>query len=210
MQANTDIEEKITVVMADDHQMFLQGLERLLVLEPRIEIIGSCNDGEALLDLIKDLDPDVALIDISMPGPGPAGIVEQIEAAGARASTLALTMHLEPTFARELLDHGMHGYVVKEAAFDELVDAIISVNDGDQYICSALLEIAPSKIDLTDRERACLTLSAQGNTAKMIAQQLEITERTVRFHSANACRKLGVQRVTEAVVAALKAQLILP
>jgi len=210
MHSNTQSEDTIRIVMADDHQMFLQGLERLLVLEPRLEIVGTCNDGDTLLALVGDLRPDVALVDISMPGPGPAGIVDQIDSAGWGTSTLALTMHHEPSFARELLDQGMHGYVVKESAFDELVDAIITVDSGDQYICRALLDTSPSAIDLTERERACLTLSAQGNTAKMIALRLKITERTVRFHSANACRKLGVQRVTEAVVAALKAQLILP
>ncbi|MEX0285418.1 MAG: response regulator [Paracoccaceae bacterium] len=201
-------QDKIRVVMADDHQMFLQGLERLLQSDPRLDVVATAADGDALLEIVKQTEPDLAIIDISMPGPGPAGIVEALELRGARTRTLALTMHFEPSYARELLANGMNGYVIKEAAFDELIDAIVTVHGGDQYLSRDLVEKAPVETLLTDRERACLTAAAQGMTAKMTARHLEITERTVRFHSANACRKLGVQRVTEAVAAALKANLI--
>lgn len=200
--------DKISLVMADDHQIFLEGVSRLLGADDRLQILASCTDGDALIDLVRDLKPAVAIIDISMPGPGPAGIVKQLEGMAQDTKTLALTMHLEPSFARELLSLGMDGYIVKEAAFDELIDAIVTIHGGDQYLCRTLIDNLPDEAVLTDRERECLSAAARGQTAKMIARELDITERTVRFHFANACRKLGVQRVTEAVAAALKLHLI--
>ena len=194
--------------MADDHLMFRQGLGRMLDAREGLSIAGECANGDDLLALIAALDPDVAIIDISMPGPGPAAIVEAIEDRGQRTRTLALTMHMEPAYARELLAHGMSGYVVKEAAFDELTDAIFAIADGDQYLCRALIDEAMADSPLTSREVECLIGAASGKTAKMIARDLGITERTVRFHVSNICRKLGVRRRTEAVAEALKLKLI--
>lgn len=205
---------KIRVVMADDHQIFLDGLSRLLFNDQRIDVVGSCLNGDALIDMVRVQNPDIAIVDISMPGPGPAGIVDAIEAINlleatqVSTRTVALTMHLEPSFARELLAHGMDGYVVKEAAYEELIEALLCVHRGDQYLCRSLVEATSHETPLTERERACLSGAARGQTAKVIALELNITERTVRFHFANACRKIGVQRLTEAIAAALKLNLI--
>ena len=206
--ASMDQREEIRIVMADDHLMFRQGLGRMLDAHEGLTIAGECANGDDLLGLIAALDPDIAIVDISMPGPGPAAIIETIETRGDRARTLALTMHMEPSFARELLAHGMSGYVVKEAAFDELLDAINAVAAGDQYLCRALLDEVEADTPLTEREMQCLEGAARGQTAKMIARDLNVTERTVRFHVSNICRKLGVQRRTEAVAEALKLKLI--
>ncbi|MEM7268662.1 MAG: response regulator transcription factor [Pseudomonadota bacterium] len=200
--------QDIRIVMADDHLMFRQGLGRMLEAQDGLSIAGECANGDDLLKLVEALDPDVAIVDISMPGPGPAGIVDAMEERGDRARALALTMHLEPSYARELLAHGMCGYVVKEAAFDELIDAIHAVAEGDQYLCNALIDRAEAETPLTERELECLTLAARGQTAKMIARELDISERTVRFHVSNFCRKLSVQRRTEAVAEALRLGLI--
>lgn len=206
MQANSS--PRLRVVMADDHQIFLDGLSRLIQSDGRLEVVGTCNDGDALIELVAHTHPDVAIIDISMPGPGPARIVDAIDHLPGNTRKVALTMHLEPAFARELLAAGMDGYVVKEAAFEELIDALLAVHSGETFLCRALLDTGGKETPLTDRERECLSGSARGLTAKMIARELNITERTVRFHSANACRKFGVQRVTEAVAAARKLQII--
>ncbi|MEM6933073.1 MAG: response regulator transcription factor, partial [Pseudomonadota bacterium] len=160
------------------------------------------------LGLIADQTPDVAIVDISMPGPGPAGIVDAMETSGTQCRAVALTMHFEPSYARQLLANGMSGYVVKEAAFDELVTAIRTVAEGDQYLCRVLVDLVPDEAPLTEREQECLAGAAGGMTAKMIARELGITERTVRFHISNICRKLGVQRRTEAVAEALRMGLI--
>ena len=194
--------------MADDHLMFRQGLGRMLEAQEGLSVAGECANGDDLLKLVEALNPDVAIVDISMPGPGPVGIVDAIAQSVTNAKTLALTMHLEPTYARELLAHGMSGYVVKEAAFDELIDAIRAVADGDQYLCHALIDHAGQESPLTDREIECLALAAKGKTAKMIARDLEISERTVRFHVSNLCRKMGVQRRTEAVAEAIRLGII--
>ncbi len=199
---------EIRIVMADDHLMFRQGLGRMLDACDGLSVAGESANGDDLLGLIAALNPDIAIVDISMPGPGPAAIVETLEKRGDRTRALALTMHMEPSYARELLAHGMSGYVVKEAAFDELIDAIFAVADGDQYLCRALIDDVKADRPLTDRELECLVGAANGKTAKMIASDLDITERTVRFHVSNICRKLGVHRRTEAVAEALKLKLI--
>ena len=190
---------EIRLVMADDHQMFLEGLSNMLSSTEGFAVLGACADGDTLLQLVAEHQPDVAIVDISMPGPGPAGIVDALEAAGGGAKALALTMHLEPSYARELLSHGMSGYVVKEAAFEELAHAIRAVAAGDQYLCRAMLSEADAGASLTERELQCLSGAASGETAKMIANGLGISERTVRFHVSNACRKLGVQRRTQGI-----------
>lgn len=202
------VKQVIRVVMADDHSMFRQGICRMFSLENDIAVVGECSDGEELLRLIDQLAPDVAVIDISMPGPGPVGILDALEASGAQCGALALTMHLEPSYARELMALGMNGYVVKDATFSELTDAVRAVSSGDQYLCSDLVDRAAAEKPLTERELECLRGAAKGGTAKMIARNLGITERTVRFHFSNACRKLGVQRRTAAVSEALRLGLI--
>ncbi len=129
----------LRVVMADDHQIFLDGLARLLQSDTRIEVVGTCNDGDALKKLVQEHAPDVAIVDISMPGPGPAQILEAVDQVSPSTRTVALTMHLEPAYARELLAHGMNGYVVKEAAFDELTDALFAVSGGRPIFVKPLL-----------------------------------------------------------------------
>ena len=202
----------IRIVIADDHQMFRQGLRRLLVSEDGLDLVGEAEDGHQLLELVAAHHPDVAIIDISMPGPGPEGILEQLEQDGSDCRALALTMHFEQSFAKEMLALGMSGYVVKEAAFDELVTAIRAVAGGDHYLCKALLEPrSPDEaagVNLTEREMTCLRAAAEGLTGKMIARQIGITERTVRFHFSNICRKFGVQRRSEAVADALRQRII--
>lgn len=197
----------IRVILADDHRMFRQGLRGLLEAEEGIEPVGEAETGEGLALLAEHLEADVAVIDVSMPGPGPAAIARALP-EGCRA--LALTMHHEPSYARELMAAGLLGYVVKDAAFDELSAAIRTVAAGEPYLCRMLTPRPGDEAEgpLTARERECLTAAAAGKTAKMIAREMGCTERTVRFHVGNICRKLGVARRGEAVAEALRLGLI--
>ena len=198
----------IRIVIADDHSMFRQGIARLFAGVDDMEIVADCDNGDDLVRLIAEHRPDVALVDISMPGPGPAGIVAQVDAMESGCSLVALTMHLEPSLAGELLAHGMSGYVIKDAAFEDVLDAVRAVREGDQYLSRELLAGAPDATGLTERELDCLRRAAGGDTAKQIARDLDITERTVRFHLANVYRKLGVQRRSQAVAVAYERRIL--
>jgi len=204
----------ISIVIADDHQIFREGLARLLASEEDIVLIGEVDNGDDLLELVREHNPDVAIIDISMPGPGVDGIINAIDDMGVKTEALALTMHLEPSLAKRLLALGISGYIIKEAAFDELVSGVKAVAGGDQYICHAMLNrMADSDSNkplppLTEREFECLNMAAEGATAKMIANEIGITERTVRFHFSNICQKFEVQRRSEAIALAVKSGIL--
>lgn len=198
--------KEIRIVLADDHQIFLEALARSIADNSLFHIVGTCTNGDDLIRLIEKQAPDIAIADISMPGPGLKAIANTVGSLNTKI--IALTMHLEPSLAHELLMQGIHGYVVKEAAFNELLGAIQTVVNGDQYLCQAITEATGQSLMLTSRERECLSAAAQGKTAKMIARELNISERTVRFHFANACHKMNVQKVTEAVAIALKKHII--
>ncbi len=192
----------IDLVIADDHAMFRQGIVRLFAGVPDMQIVAEADNGDDLIGLIRTHDPAAALVDISMPGPGAVGIVEQVEAMGVDCKLLALTMHLEPSYAETLLETGMSGYVIKDAAFDELLEAVRTVVGGDQYLSMDLLDLPGSLPALTAREIECLKAAASGETGNAIGDTLGISERTVRFHIANICRKFGVQRRSQAIALA--------
>lgn len=125
----------IQLVIADDHHMFLDGLVGLLDGISDIDIIGRAANGEALLDLVANQEVDIALADVSMPGPGLVAIMDQIEAGGSACRVIALTMHLERSFALEMIDKGLAGYVTKDAVFSEVLEAIRSVAAVKIYLC---------------------------------------------------------------------------
>ena len=159
--------------------------------------------------LIKTLKPDMAIVDISMPGPGTAAIVDTVAAMDVNCGLLALTMHLEPAFATGLIKRGLAGYVIKDSAFEELLDAVRTVAGGGRYLSRRIAEVAVDMVELTPRELQCLKGVAEGLTNKMIARQIDVRERTVRFHLNNLCRKLGVQRRSQAVAVARRQGLLL-
>lgn len=131
---------KIRLIAADDHRLFLEGLQSLLKITPEFDLIAFCEDGDSLLSLIAKHKPDIALIDISMPGASTATIVETVESDFPDTRLIALTMHLEPRLAEKLLELGLCGYVLKEEAFDELDKAIHAITAGEQYISPALIK----------------------------------------------------------------------
>lgn len=204
-----DAPPPIRLVLADDHKMFVEAIELLLAGHGTVEVVAKSQDGDTLLADIARHRPDIALVDLSMPGPGAHAIAKQ---AGATCKLIALTMHLERALAERLLDQGFHGYVVKDAAFDELLAAVDAVMRGERYVSKALdqgrpgLTVAPGP--LTPREMQCLRLAAEGQSNKQIARAFSISERTVKFHFENILEKLGAANRLEAVAIARRALLI--
>jgi len=206
----------ITLVAADDHRLFLEGLKSLFELIPEFNLIAVCGDGDSLLSLISQHKPNIALVDISMPGASTETIVTTVENDYPDTHLLALTMHLEPALAEKLFELGLCGYVLKEEAFDELGLAIHSLQAGEQYISPALItalsayrgERDNKKEILTHREVDVLNHTAKGSSNKEIARSLDISERTVRFHISNCCVKLNAHGRSNAVVKAIQLELI--
>lgn len=206
----------INLVAADDHRLFLEGLKSLFELTPEFNLISVCGDGDTLLALIEKHKPDIALLDISMPGPSTEIIVETVEKDYPDTHLLALTMHLEPALAEKLFELGLCGYVLKEEAFDELGLAIHSIQANEQYISPALItalsnyhdEMECKKDLLTHRETAVINHAAKGDSNKEIARTLDISERTVRFHISNCCLKLNANGRSNAVAKAIQLELI--
>lgn len=209
------MDNEINLVAADDHRLFLEGLKSLFEYTPEFNLIKVCEDGDTLLSLISKHKPDIALIDISMPGASTETIVKIVESDYPDTHLIALTMHLEPQLAEKLFELGLCGYVLKEEAFDELGKAINALQAGEQYISPKLMRaIADShkkntnKALLTIRETDVLGFAAKGQSNKEIARSLDISERTVRFHISNCCVKLEAHGRSNAIARALKMELI--
>ena len=130
----------ISIVVGDDHTMFREGLHKMVELLDDIDIVAEASNGDELIEMIAEHNPDVGVVDISMPGPGAANIVKAVEECCPDCRLMALTMHLEPQYASDLLKLGMYGYVVKESTFEELADAVRSVAAGDQYLSARIVE----------------------------------------------------------------------
>jgi len=210
------VTKPIKLVAADDHYLFLEGLKSLFETIPEFNLADVCEDGDALLSLIAQHRPDVALIDLSMPGANTDMIVEKVEADFPDTQLIALTMHLDPEMALELLSLGLSGYVLKDEAVDEVSNAINAVMKGEQFISPALAKAINDNQQkpetknnfLTAREAQVLENAAKGQSNKEIARSLDISERTVRFHVSNCCVKLDAQGRSNAVAKAMHMDLI--
>jgi DNA-binding NarL/FixJ family response regulator len=190
------------ILLADDHQLFLEGLRRLL--EERYEIVGAVGDGRALLAEAQRLRPDVILLDISMPLLNGIDAARQLTTLVPASRLVLLTMHGDPTYAREAFRAGASSYVVKHAAAAELGLAIRAALAGRRYVSppreEAVLRTPRSAggrrsgaVPLSPRQREVLQLVAEGRSAKEIGQILRISPRTVEFYRTRLASDLGVR-----------------
>lgn len=202
--------EIVTIVAADDHSMFLEGLSSLIGKSPTFQLLGTGSNGDELIELIKQFSPAIALVDLSMPGAKTEEILQFAERHSPATQLIALTMHLEAHLAKTLLGLGLSGYVLKESAFEELSDAIENVQQGEQFLSPGMIEAlsifesTDGNATLTTREVEVLACAAQGLSNKETGRQLDISERTVRFHISNSCLKLNAHGRANAVAEALK------
>jgi DNA-binding NarL/FixJ family response regulator len=205
---------KPRVLLADDHCVVAEGLRGLL--EPHFEVVGIVSDGRELLAAAKTLDPDVVVLDISMPSLNGIDAARQMRAASSRAKVVFLTMHREVTYAARAIEAGASGFVLKHSAPSELVTAIQEALKGRKYItpqiAGDLLESLrrgtpagdEALTELTPRQRDVLQLVAEGRSAKEIAALLRISRRTAEFHKARLMHTLGVQSTAELIQFAIR------
>jgi two-component system, NarL family, response regulator NreC len=207
-------QKAISVVLADDHAVVRSALRLMLEAEPNIEVLAEAGDADAATRYAAGHRPDVLILDINMPGGSGLAAIPSIREQSPETQIVVLTMQDETAFAREALQAGVLGYILKEAASEELVKAVRMAAEGRTYLqpeLGARLAAEPeasSPDDLSHRELEVLRLIALGHTNNEIADQLYLSVRTVESHRAHIQQKLGLTTRSELVRYALDRGLI--
>jgi len=196
---------QLRILIADDHATVRQGLKLLIDSQPDMGVVGEAADGNGVLQQAGALKPDIIVMDISMPGMNGLIATRTLKRAQPRVAIVALTRHDDETYLDELLRAGASGYVLKQSAPMEFLQAIRAVAAGGIYLDPAMTsrvadgllaghaEVASQpRATLTERESEVLRLIAVGHSNKEVATQLKISVKTVEVHKANAMRKLGL------------------
>jgi two-component system response regulator NreC len=201
----------IRILIADDHSVIRAGLRTILSAQPDFEIVGEAADGNEALRLAQELQPDIVLTDLSMPGPvgGGIAVARRLKETSPAMRVLILTVHEDESLLREALRAGAAGYVVKRAADTELVSAVQAARRGDLYVHPSMTRLlfkdmaalpvsnpVPAE-SLTPREIEVLRLLAKGYTNRQIADVLSLSMRTVEGHRASLMSKLDVHSRVE-------------
>ena len=210
----------ITLVLADDHPIVLDGLEQLFRLEPDFEVVARCRNGEEALAALRSLHPDLLILDIRMPVLDGLAVLAAREREELPTRVIVLTAAIEPQQVRAALHHGVRGLVLKELAPQQLVETARKVYAGEQCFDSALIgqalqgsalrDEATNRIGrlLTPREREILAMIASGLRNRVIGERLSISEGTVKLHLHHIYEKLAVDGRLELILYAQKHKLV--
>jgi DNA-binding NarL/FixJ family response regulator len=205
-------EQKISVLLVDDHSLVRRGFRRLLEDEPDIEVVGEASDGEEAIKLARSLKPQVIVMDCALPGINGLQATRKILQFAPETLVLMLSMHTEDTWVRQALDAGARGYVLKNAMDLELGSAIRRIVKGETVIDDQLSTQEALKGErnsgLTPREVEILQLICDGKSNKEIAVQLDLSANTVAVHRANIMDALGIHKTAELVVYAIRNGLV--
>ena len=211
--------QAVTIVLADDHAIVRSGLRLLLDGDERLRVVAEAGDVDGALGRVAALQPGVLLLDLNMPGSRSAlGSIPEVAALSAGTAVVVLTMQADVEIARRALRLGARAYVLKEAAGDELVDAVLGAARGETYLsprlgaalATAARKSTPAEDRLSAREIEVLRLIALGHTNAEIAERLDLSVRTVESHRARIQRKLGRSTRAELVRYALDHRVIDP
>jgi DNA-binding NarL/FixJ family response regulator len=213
--------DKIRVLLADDHAILRDGIRALLEDEPDMLVVGEAEDGHTAVRLIGDLVPDVVLLDIGMPLLNGLDAARQIKRDYPKTRVLILTMHENEEYVRQVLASGALGYILKDAAASDLLEAIRAVYRGEAVLSPAItrlviedylrwgdLQSTQQENDLSPREREVLQLIAEGYTNKQIAEILVISVKTVQTHRTNLMSKLDLHDRGELIKYAIQKKII--
>lgn len=198
------------IILADDHVIMREGLRALIEKQPGMEVIAEAENGRTTVELSRELKPDVVIMDIAMPDLNGIEATRQVVAESPGVKVIALSMHSDRKFVREMLSAGASGYMLKDSAFEELGKAISTVNDNrtylspgvadtvvKDYIGKIVTEDSPVSPVLSNREREVVQLFAEGKTTKQIASLLFVSIKTIETHRRQVMDKLGVNSIAE-------------
>lgn len=209
----------VKVMLADDHVLMREGIRHLLEYDGSIEVIQEANDGIECLEKLKDVTPDILLLDINMPDMNGIEVLEELKRTNNPLKVLILTVHSEVEYLVKAIDIGANGYILKDSGSSELKQAINLIMQGECYIQPSLLPALNSRLinrdidkekleSLTKRELEILTQVSGGMFNKEIANNLNISERTVKNHISNIFKKIDVSDRTQAAVFAIRNNIV--
>jgi DNA-binding NarL/FixJ family response regulator len=212
------MERRVTVVLADDHPVFRQGLRQVLERAPDLSVVGETGNGKEALDLILQHKPDIALLDISMPDMEGLDVVKSaVKDETCLTEFVILTMFKEEAYFTEAMDLGVKGYLLKDSAPTEVLACLRAVSDGRPYVSPLVSHYLlkrtaklrpegrlPSIDDLTTQERRVMKLLSQNKTSREIADELFISVRTVQHHRSNICTKLNLEVYNKLLLLAIE------
>lgn len=205
----------VKILLVDDHQVLREGLRSLLERQPDMEVVGEAADGLMALRLVRETGPDVVIMDVNMPGMDGIDVTRLISRDHSHVKVLALSMYLRKTFVSEMFKSGAAGYLLKECAFTEMVEAIRTVVSGEKYVSSKVAALLvdeyvqggpgdATRLRLTKRELEVVRMLADGKSSKEIALITETSVKTVDACRRRVMQKLGARSIAELVKYAIR------
>lgn len=196
------------VLLVDDHEIMREGMCALLRKHTGFEIVGQAADGRKALELVTEQAPDIVIMDIGMPNLNGIDATRQILSQNPKIKVMALSTHNEGTIVAKMIKAGATGYMLKESAFEELIDGLEVMMSGKTFLCSKISKVVfsdyvniitnPKWADgdgLSSREREVLQLVAEGHTTKSIAQMLHLSPKTIDSHREHIMEKLSIRNI---------------
>jgi two-component system invasion response regulator UvrY len=208
----------IRILVADDHPIVRQGLKQIIADSPDMVVAGEASDGQEVLEQVRKNHYDVILLDITMPDRSGLDILEQLKSEKPGLVFLILSVHPEQQYAVRALKAGASGYLTKDRAPEELINAVRAVASGKKYLSSSLVQVLASELGkatekllhqtLSNREYSILLLIASGSTKRGIAQRLSLSPKTVSTYRSRILKKMGLNSDAELVRYAIENQLL--
>ena len=221
MEGSPNAQESIRVLVVEQHAIVREGVCTLLQREPDIRVVGSVGSGEEAIELLEETRPNVVLMGVGLPGVGSIEATRKLRVNNPDVSVLAFTLFADDQYVLGMLDAGAAGYLFKQSAVDDLVQAIRTVSNGQCFLdpaaTKAVIESLRERRErfapgdgLTDREKDVLRFIAQGYTSKEIGRKLRLSPKTVENYRARILKKLQARNCSEAISSALRQRIIQP
>lgn len=196
--------QKVSILIADDHKLIRETWSFILNNDPRFVVVAECGDSDQAVEIAKNKRPQIILMDINMTPISGFEATEKIRKVSPASKIIGVSMHSQPAYAKRMLQIGAKGYVTKNSSKEEMIKAILEVQNGNKYICDEIKnniselvleenKDTPNVNALTEREIQIINLIKEGNSSKEIANQLSISLKTVEVHRHNVLKKLKLK-----------------
>jgi DNA-binding NarL/FixJ family response regulator len=196
------------VLLVDDHEIMREGMSALLRRYSEFEVVGQASDGRQAVEMTEQFHPDIVIMDVGMPNLNGIDATRQLLSSNPKLKIMALSTHSDGSVVAKMIRAGASGYMLKESAFEELVEGLNTVLDGKTFLCKKISKVVFSEYvglvtnpkafkgdSLTNREREVLQLVAEGNTTKEIAEILNLSTKTIDSHREHIMEKLGIRNI---------------
>jgi DNA-binding NarL/FixJ family response regulator len=198
----------VKVLIVDDHEIMREGMSALLHKYSEYEVVGQAADGRQALEMVSRLEPDIVIMDVGMPNLNGVDATKQLRSQHPNLKIMALSTHSDGSVVAKMIKAGASGYMLKESAFEELIEGLNTLLDGKTFLCNKISKVVFSEYvgmvtnpkakngdGLTNREREVLQLVAEGNTTREIAEVLKLSTKTIDSHREHIMEKLGIRNI---------------